>query len=195
MITHIDGKLVEKNPAYVVIDCGGVGYQLNISLQTFSKITDSERCKLYTHLAIREDAHVLFGFFDKEERELFLNLTSVSGVGPSTARMMLSSLSSPEIQNAIIEQNVGLLQSIKGIGAKTAQRIVIDLKDKLQKQGTKITELIFTQHNTHRPEALSALVALGFAKSQAEKALDKVLKTANSETTIEQILKLALKNI
>ena len=195
MITHIDGKLVEKNPAYVVIDCGGVGYQLNISLQTFTKISDSERCKLYTHLAIREDAHVLFGFADKEERELFLNLTSVSGVGPSTARMMLSSLSSPEIQNAIIEQNVGLLQSIKGIGAKTAQRIVIDLKDKLQKQGTKITELIFTQHNTHRPEALSALVALGFTKLQAEKALDKVLKTANSETTIEQILKLALKNI
>ena len=120
---------------------------------------------------------------------------TISGVGAATARMMLSSLTSPEIQNAIIEQNVALLQSIKGIGAKTAQRIVIDLKDKLQKQGTKITELLFTQHNTHRSEALSALVALGFAKLQAEKALDKVLKTANSETTIEQILKLALKNI
>ena len=194
MITHIDGKLVEKTPTYAIIDCGGVGYYINISLTTYSKLPSTERCKLYTHLAIREDAHVLFGFIDQAERQLFLHLISVSGVGPSTARMILSSLSAQEIHDAIINQQVGVLQAVKGIGAKSAQRIIVDLKDKLQKDGIT-SELLFSSHNSLKEEALSALIMLGFAKNIAEKALDKVLKLATSEITVEQVIKLALKNL
>lgn len=194
MITHLEGRLVEKTPTYAVIDCGGVGYHINISLNTFSKLPNTEKCKLYTHLAIREDAHVLFGFFDVAERHLFLQLTSVSGVGPSTARMILSSLTIQETHEAIVSQNYGVLQAVKGIGTKTAQRIVIDLKDKLQKAGP-MTEFVFSPHNTLKEEALSALIMLGFAKNVSEKALDKVLKVASSELTVEQLIKLALKNL
>ena len=194
MITHIDGKLVEKTPTYAIIDCGGVGYLLNISLNTFSKIGSSEKCKLYTHLAIREDAHVLYGFADQEERILFRHLISVSGVGAATARMILSSLSPAEIQQAILMGNVPVLKSIKGIGEKSAQRIIIDLKGKLGKDELG-PNYFGTSDNKSREEALSALVMLGFAKNMAEKAVDKVLKAEGSSVSVEQIIKLALKNL
>ena len=131
MITHVQGKLVEKNPSFVIIDCNGIGYILRISLQTFSMLPNTENCMLFTHLSIKEDAHTLYGFFDKDERELFRLLISVSGVGPNTAQMILSSLTPHEIQQAIITENVSVLQGIKGIGGKTAQRIILDLKDKI----------------------------------------------------------------
>ena len=133
MITHVRGKLVEKNPTYAIVECNGVGYFLNIQLNTYYKITDSEAVKLYNHLSIREDAHTLFGFADKTEREIFRLLTSVSGVGPSTARTMLSSMTSEQIQQAIATEDVAIIQSVKGIGAKTAQRVIVDLKDKIIK--------------------------------------------------------------
>lgn len=194
MIEHIEGKLVEKTPTYAVIDCGGVGYHIHISLNTFSRIPDTEKCKLYTHLAIREDAHVLFGFADKAERELFLNLVSVSGVGPATARMMLSSLSPAELQEAIISQNVAVLKNVKGIGAKTAERIIVDLRGKLHKETASASVLFTLKHPKHE-EALSALMALGFVKGQAEKALDKAAKDKTQDHSVEQLIKLALKNL
>jgi holliday junction DNA helicase RuvA len=194
MITHIEGKLVEKNPAYVVIDCAGVGYLINISLNTFSKLSNNENCKLLTHLAIREDAHTLFGFFDEQERHLFRHLISVSGVGANTARMVLSSLGPAEIQQAILTENATALQQIKGIGGKTAQRIIIDLKDKLQKEGLFASNLQ-VPNNTIKQEALSALVMLGFSKGVAEKAVDAVLKTEKSDIAVEHLIKLALKNL
>ncbi len=194
MIYHIDGKLVEKTPTYAVIDCGGVGYQLHISLNTFSKIGDQERCRLYAHLAIREDAHVLFGFADMEEKELFLDLTSVSGVGPSTARMILSSMTPAEVKTAIHTGNVGALKSVKGIGEKSAQRIIVDLKGRLSKD-TGLPSNFFPADNKIREEALTALVTLGFARNVAEKALDKVLKAEGNVVSVEHLIKLALKNL
>ena len=194
MITHVEGKLVEKTPTYAIIDCGGVGYMLHISLNTFSKIGDSEKCKLYTHLAVREDAHTLYGFADQSERHLFRQLISVSGVGAATARMILSSLSPAEITQAILTGNVGLLKSVKGIGEKSAQRIIIDLKGKLGKDDTGM-DFTLVPHNKSREEALSALMMLGFAKNIAEKAVDKVLKTEGGSVNVEQLIKLSLKNL
>jgi|DewCreStandDraft_4_1066084.scaffolds.fasta_scaffold37826_2 Holliday junction DNA helicase RuvA len=194
MYSYIEGRLVEKKPTYAVIECGGVGYELNISLYTFSKIKDFERCKLFTHLAIKEDAHTLYGFFEEGERFLFRQLISVSGVGASTARMMLSSLTPEEISTAIVTNNVLLLQSIKGIGAKTAQRIILDLKEKLGKT-TGSKEILLTEHNTKHEEALSALITLGFNKSAVEKVLDKIIRSEGVNITVEQIIKLALKNL
>lgn len=194
MINHIEGKLVEKTPTYAVIDCGGVGYLLNISLNTFSKIGSSEKCKLFAHLAIREDAHTLYGFADIEERNLFRHLISVSGVGASTARMILSSLSPNEVTGAIMTGNVGALKSIKGIGEKSAQRIIVDLKGKLGKEDMP-AEFFVTSNNTARDEALSALVMLGFAKNVAERALDKVIKIEGSGASVEHMIKQALKNL
>jgi holliday junction DNA helicase RuvA len=194
MYAYFEGKLQEKTPTYAIIDCNGVAYMINISLHTFSKIKDDERCKLYTHLAVKEDAHTLYGFADKEERALFRHLISVSGVGANTARMMLSSLSPDEIFNAIISANVSLLQSIKGIGTKTAQRIILDLKDKLGKSGGE-HEILFVEHNTKREEALSALILLGFNKSSVEKILDKILRAESSAITVEHLIKSALKNL
>jgi holliday junction DNA helicase RuvA len=193
MITHIKGRLVEKNPSYVVIDCNGVGYLLRISLHTFSQISADESCMLHTHLSIKEDAHTLFGFFDKAERELFRLLVSVSGVGPNTAQMILSSLSPSDAQQAILAENVATLQSVKGIGAKTAQRIILDLKDKIAKQGIT-SDSSFVLHNTTRDEALSALTMLGFSKKACEKAIDKELRDdANLE--VEDLVKRVLKKI
>ena len=163
MIAHIKGRLVEKTPTYVVIDCNGVGYKLNISLQTYTSIED-ENCKLLTLiLSVKEDSHTLYGFFTADERELFRQLISVSGVGPNTARMILSTYSALEIISYIISADVPAIQNVKGIGAKTAQRIIIDLKDKVGK-GLETSDLLFTQDNTVRDEALSALLALGFRK-------------------------------
>ena len=155
MITQIRGRLVEKNPTYVVVDCAGVGYLLHVSLQTFSSLPTDENIRLFTHLSIREDAHTLYGFITKTEREVFKLLISVSGVGPSIARTMLSSMSSEEVQNAIASENVALIQSVKGIGAKTAQRVIVDLKDKILKT-FDIDEVSLSSNNTNKEEALSA---------------------------------------
>jgi Holliday junction DNA helicase RuvA len=194
MYSYFEGKLVQKTPTYAIIDCNGVGYMINISLHTFSKIKDEEKCKLFTHLAIKEDAHTLFGFYDQEERILFRHLISVSGVGTNTARMMLSSLSPIEITQAIISNNVSALQSIKGIGGKTAQRIILDLKDKISKISGDI-EILHIEHNTKREEALSALVMLGFNKIVVEKMLDKIIRSESANITVEQLIKQALKNL
>ena len=192
MITHVKGRLIEKNPAYVVIDLNGLGYLLRISLHTYSQIGDSESCMLYTHLSIKEDAHTLFGFAEREERELFRHLISVSGVGPNTAQMILSSLSPVDAQQAILAENVLLLKSVKGIGGKTAQRIILDLKDKLAKQGI-VVDQSFTQHNTTREEALTALTMLGFSKNAIEKVIDKELQEEAIE--VEELVKRVLKKM
>ncbi len=191
MITHIQGKLVEKTPTYVVVDVNGIGYEIKISLQTFSAI-DGEFCKLYTHLSIKEDSHTLFGFFKESERHLFRNLISVSGVGPSTAQVILSTYSPIEIINHITTADVKAIQSVKGIGAKTAQRIIIDLKDKVAK-GLPTADLLFDKvDNTIREEALSALLALGFSKKGAESRIDKILKSETEISSVEELVKTAL---
>ena len=190
MISHINGKLAEKTPTYVVIDCNGVGYKLNISLQTYSSI-QTENCKLLTHLAVKEDSHTLYGFFTSEERDLFRQLISVSGVGPSTARMILSTYSAEEIVNYIITADVTALQNVKGIGGKTAQRIIIDLKDKVGK-GKETSDLLFTQDNTIKEEALSALLALGFTKKVAYKKMEQVMKNYEGEITVEDLVRRSL---
>lgn len=193
MITHIRGKLVEKNPTYAIIEANGVGYFINISLNTFSQIPDSENGFLYTHLAIREDAQTLYGFSTKKEREIFLLLISVSGVGPSIARTMLSSMSTDEIQHAIASGDVKVIQSAKGIGAKTAQRILVDLKDKILKSYA-IDEVSPISDNSNKDEALTALEVLGFNKKQSEKVLDRITKEDNS-LSVEELIKRALKNL
>ena len=194
MINHVDGKLTEKTPTYAVIECGGVGYILNISLNTFSKIADNERCKLYAHLAIREDAHVLYGFADTKERDMFRHLISVSGVGASTARMILSSLNPAEVQQAILTGNVAQLKSIKGIGEKSAQRIIVDLKTKMGKDEMG-TDVLIGSGNTMRNEAVAALSMLGFARNISDKAIDKVLASNRSISTVEELIKQTLKNL
>jgi Holliday junction DNA helicase RuvA len=197
MIAHINGQLIEKTPTYVVIDCGGVGYQLHISLNTFARLPDTGTVKLLSHLSIKEDAHVLFGFWDEQERGLFRLLISVNGVGPGTARMILSSLTPGELQTAILSGQVAVLKGVKGIGEKTAQRILIDLKDKVGKSEQAPTAFsTLLAHNKVKEEALSALVMLGFARNLAEKAVEKVLKTAGGEEPqVEQLIKQALKNL
>ncbi len=192
MITHVYGKLIEKTPTYVVIDVNGIGYRIKISLQTFSSITQSEYCKLFTHLSVKEDSHTLFGFFDESERDLFRKLISVSGVGPSTAQVVLSTYSPDEIINHITSGDVSAVKSIKGIGAKTAQRIIIDLQDKIAK-GLPTTDLLFSKmDNTIKEESLSALLALGFAKKGAEQKIDKVLKSNPDISSVEELVKTAL---
>ena len=193
MIEFIKGRLVEKNPSFVVVDCQGVGYYLNISLHTFEHIPDQESVQLYTHLAIREDAHVLYGFSDKEERLFFRQLISVSGVGASTAQLVLSSLSPKDAMAAIATGDVRTLQGVKGIGAKTAQRIIIDLKDKIGKFDG-CSDISFGSHNTNRQEALSALFALGFDKNSSTKMVDNLLKT-NADLPVEELVKAALKKL
>lgn len=193
MIAQIKGRLIEKTPTYVVVDCNGVGYQLNISLNTFSKIGNEENCLLFTHFVIREDAHLLYGFKEKSERELFRQLISVSGVGSSTAIMILSSLSPDETKAAIISGNVNTLKGVKGIGLKTAERIIIDLRDKVGKtEGTELFSI--SSNNTIKEEALSALVMLGFSKMPAEKALTKIM-TESPNLTVEELIKRTLKSL
>lgn len=193
MITQIKGKLVEKSPIHAVIDCNGVGYLLHISLHTYSNLPADENVLLYTHLAIREDAHTLYGFFNKVEREIFRLLTSVSGVGPSIARTMLSSMTSEEIQQAIASENVKAIQSVKGIGIKTAQRVIVDLKDKIVKI-FDLDEVSITQNNTNKEEALSALEVLGFLRKQAEKVIGNILKET-PDASVETLIRQALKNL
>lgn len=193
MITHIQGKLVEKNPTEVVIDCNGVGYLLNISLHTYSQIPNQEHLKLYTHLQVKEDSHTLYGFSSLAEREIFRLLISVSGIGASIARTMLSSLTPKQVREGIATGDVVLIQSIKGIGAKTAQRVIIDLKDKILKI-YDIDEVSVSKDNTNKNEALSALEVLGFVKKQAERVVDKIV-ASQPDANVETIIKLALKNL
>ena len=190
MITHIKGRLVEKTPTYVVIDCNGIGYKLNISLQTFTNIKE-ENCSLFTHLSVKEDSHTLYGFSDEDERTLFRNLISVSGIGPSTAQVVLSTFTSQETCQYIISADVASLQSVKGIGGKTAQRIIIDLKDKLGK-GITTPDIPLYQNNDLRSEALSALVALGFSKKVAEQKVDNTLRNSSEDLSVEALVKSAL---
>ncbi|WP_115462651.1 Holliday junction branch migration protein RuvA [Winogradskyella aurantiaca] len=193
MITHLKGRLVEKNPTDVVIDCNGIGYLVHISLHTYSQIPDQESISLYTYLQVKEDAQNLFGFSSKVERELFKLLLSVSGVGASTARTMLSSLSPDQIKEAIANADVAQIQSVKGIGAKTAQRIILDLKDKVIKV-YGIEEVSAQKGNTNQDEALSALEVLGFNKKQAEKVVQRIV-SQEPNAPVEQIIKEALKNL
>lgn len=189
MIAHLNGKMVEKTPTHIIVECGGVGYFVQISLNTFSKLGNEENIKIFTQLQVREDAHTLYGFFSIAEREMFNHLISVSGIGANTAILMLSAMTSDEIASAIVNGEVGIIQSIKGIGAKTAQRVIIDLKDKVAKSDFAV-ENIFVSDNTNQKDALTALLALGFDKKRAEKAISKVL---TDEQSVEEIIKEALK--
>jgi Holliday junction DNA helicase RuvA len=193
MIAQIKGRLVEKTPTYVVIDCNGVGYDIHISLNTYSQIGDGELCLLFTHFIVREDAQLLYGFKEKSERELFRLLISVSGVGASTAMMILSSLSPNDTRNAILLGDVNTLKSVKGIGAKSAERIIIDLRDKIGKVDSK-EGISLPKNNTIKDEALSALIMLGFAKNSAEKALTKIISSGEN-LTVEELIKKALKSL
>jgi len=196
MIAFLKGRLVQRDPTHVIVDVNGVGYLLHISLQTFSDIKEQEHIMLHTHLSIREDAHVLFGFSSETEKKLFQQLVSVNGVGPSTAIVMLSYMNSQELKAAIVREDAAALQSIKGIGGKTAQRVIIELKDKLKKESWDETQpsISVSPHNTLRKEALSALLTLGLPKAAAEKSVDTVLKKSGNTITLEDLVKQALKN-
>ena len=193
MITQLKGKLVEKSPTNVVIEVNGIGYWVNISLTTFSQIPDNENIKLYTHLQIKEDSHSLYGFYSKKEREIFRLLISVSGVGTSTARTMLSSLDPQQVVEAISSNNVSIVQSVKGIGSKTAQRLIIELRDKILKI-YDLDETYVNSNNTTREEALSALEVLGINKKSSERIVDLVIKE-NPDISVEEIIKETFKNI
>jgi holliday junction DNA helicase RuvA len=196
MIAFLKGRLVHRDPSHVIIDVNGVGYLVHISLQTFSEIKEQENIMLFTHLSIREDAHVLFGFSNDSEKKLFQQLISVNGVGPSTAIVMLSYMNSSELKAAIIREDAAALQAIKGIGGKTAQRVIIDLRDKLKKESWEEIQPVISgdTHNTVRKEALSALLTLGLPKAVAEKSVDSVLKKSGNTITLEDLVKQALKN-
>lgn len=192
MYAYIQGDIAEKNPTYVVLDCGGVGYMVHISLHTFSQLKDRQQVKLLIYYIVREDAHVLFGFFEESERRVFIHLLSVSGVGANTARMILSGMSPKEVAQCILSEDVARIQAVKGIGAKTAQRIIVDLKDKIQKEDFGNMSVSSLSHPV-KSEALSALVMLGFQKNAAEKVLDTILSKEtelNSEGLIKQALKM-----
>ncbi len=193
MITQIKGRLVEKTPTQVVVDCNGIGYEINISLYTFSSLSSDENIKLFTHLQVREDAHILYGFFTVLERAVFRLLISVSGIGASTARTMLSSLTSSEIQKAIVTDDVATIQGVKGIGLKTAQRLIIELKDKIKSlQGSD--EIPVFKSNTIKEETLSALEVLGYSRKASEKVVDKLIQ-GDPDNTVEELIKSALNKL
>lgn len=193
MIDYIKGTITQVTPAFISIETGGIGYLVNISLTTFSRLEGKKEAKILVHEVIREDAHQLYGFADKEERDIFRHLISVTGVGAATARMMLSSLSPSEVEKSIIGSDVDLLKSVKGIGLKTAQRIIVDLRDKIGKQAGS-GEIFALADNTRRDEALSALVMLGFAKGAVSKVLEKIVRE-EKDLTVEEMIKKALKNL
>ena len=193
MITHIKGRLVEKSATSVVIECNGIGYMINISLNTFSQIPDNENLKLFTHLQVKEDSHTLYGFFSIKERQIFRLLISVNGIGPSIARTMLSSISPDQIIEAISRENVSLIQSVKGIGSKTAQRVIIDLHDKILKV-YELDEGFTSSNNTNKEEALSALEVLGINKKSSERLVDKIV-LETPDISVENIIKETLKNL
>jgi len=196
MITHLRGNITELSPTHLILDCNGIGYYLNISLNTFSKLNKVENndCKILTYLHVREDAHTLFGFFEQEERKIFLMLLSVSGIGASTAMMILSSLNSNEIRMAILKEDLVTLKSIKGIGMKSAQRIIIDLKDKMTDLQLNQGDVLVQNDNIKRNEALSALETLGFSIKDINKVLDNIL-SENSDLSVEQVIKMSLKRL
>jgi Holliday junction DNA helicase RuvA len=194
MIAFLKGRLTQKEPSHVLIDVNGVGYSVNISLQTFAAIKDQESIQLHTHLSIREDAHVLFGFSTESEKKMFLHLISVNGVGPSTAIVMLSYMEVDELKAAIVREDVTTLQKVKGIGGKTAQRLIVELKDKLKKDVSEDLTTTPSLHNTIKQQALSALVTLGIPKPTAEKSVDAILKKSGNSLTLEDLVKQALKN-
>lgn len=195
MITYLKGRLAFKDPTHLVVDVGGVGYEIKISLITYSQVKDKEDILIQTYLHVKEDSHTLFGFYEASEKKRFLDLLSINGVGPSTALMILSSLDAKELQAAIVQEDVKTIQSVKGIGGKTAQRIILELKDKMKKEGLldKSIEIQPRFDNTLRSEALSALTTLGINKSAAEKTVDKILKEYGEELKLEELIKLALK--
>ena len=196
MIAYLDGKVAYKDPAYAIIDVNGLGYEVRISLQTYTSLPeDGQRCKLVTYLNIREDAHILYGFWSTDEKKLFLDLTGISGIGPSTALVMLSSLSSSEIRQGIVDEDLRLIQSIKGIGSKTAQRVILELKDKMPKDTLSSTGVKSSESSSSilRSEALAALVTLGIPKATAEKSVDVIIKREGLDLTVEQLIKLALR--
>ncbi|HVI46567.1 MAG TPA: Holliday junction branch migration protein RuvA [Chitinophaga sp.] len=196
MIAYLNGKLTYKSPALVHVDVHGIGYEVQISLNTYSRIQDLENCKLLTYLQVKEDAHTLYGFFEEAERSLFLLLLGVSGVGASTARMMLSSLQPEDIQRAIMMENEKMLESVKGIGAKTAKRIILELKDKVKKhKDTGTTQLSVAPNNTMHEDALNALVTLGIARNMADAAIQKVMKSEPLLQNLEELIKKALKSL
>ena len=195
MITYLKGKLAFKDPTHLVVDVNGVGYEVKISLTTYSHVKEREDILIQTYLHIKEDAHTLYGFYEQSEKKRFLDLLSINGVGPSTALMILSSLDAKELQAAIVQEDVKTIQGVKGIGGKTAQRIILELKDKMKKEGLldKSFEIQPKIDNTVRSEALSALTTLGISKSIAEKTVDKILKEYGEGIKLEELIKLALK--
>ena len=195
MITYIKGILTFKNPTFVVIETGGIGYHVNISLYTYAQIEKAEQVRLLTHLQIKEDSHTLYGFAEEAERNLFRLLISVSGVGPATAQVALSALQPDELRAAIISEDVNTFKRVKGVGPKTAKRIILDLKDKVLKDSGETPILASPQDNTMREEALSALVALGFARSQVQRALNRVLRDQGSVSGSEELIKLTLREL
>ena len=194
MYAYLEGKFTMKNPAQVYVDVNGVGYELNISLNTYTDIQHVEQGKLYTYLQIKEDGHTLYGFFDKGEKEIFIQLISVSGVGAATARMMLSHLKPDEVSKAIVQNNVKLLESVKGIGKKTAERLVLELRDKVSKFTTDLT-IPVTAGNRLQQDALNALVSLGISRPQAELAIQKINHINPDLNNLEELIKKALKAI
>lgn len=198
MIAYLKGKLTYKDPTFVIIDISGVGYQVRISLQTYSQIKDEEQIMLLTYLSIKEDGHTLYGFSQDSEKKLFLNLISISGVGPNTALMILSSLTSEELESAIVNEDARTIQNVKGVGTKTAQRIILELKDKIKKEtiGDSIipTSTFSKTNNKTKEEALQALLTLGFTKAVAEKNIATVLKKTGPEISLEELIKASLKN-
>lgn len=195
MISYVKGEITYKTPTFVVVEAGGIGYHINISLYTYARIEKLERVKILTHLIVKEDSHTLYGFADGEERQLFGLLISVSGIGPNTARILLSSISPEETRSAILSEDVRTLNSVKGIGPKTAKRLIVELKDKLMKDSGGIGISIPTEDNTLRKEALSALVTLGFSKPKVQKVLNKVLSQNPQVPNAESLIKLALKQL
>ncbi|WP_224995172.1 Holliday junction branch migration protein RuvA [Cesiribacter sp. SM1] len=196
MIAYLNGRLVHKDPTYVLLEVNGIGYEVKISLNTYASIKDKEQCKLLTYLHIKEDAHTLYGFQEGSEKRLFMHLISVSGIGPGTALMMLSSLTPAELEYAIVHEDVRTLSRVKGIGAKTAQRAILELRDKVMK-GEVVNpsaSLASVSHNTVRQEALQALVTLGINRAAAEKTLDGILKQHGNSLSLEELIKSALKN-
>ncbi|MEJ0054842.1 MAG: Holliday junction branch migration protein RuvA [Bacteroidota bacterium] len=194
MIAYLRGKLVHKEPTHIIIDVGGVGYQASISFNTFSEIKDKEDIRISTYLHVREDAQILFAFATEAEKTMFLNLISVNGVGPNTAMMVLSSLPPAELKSAILRDDTATLQAVKGIGGKTAQRLILELKDKLRKTADDSSTLPGIVSNTMRNEALTALMTLGIVRAAAEKSIDTVLKKSGNTISLEDLVKQALKN-
>lgn len=195
MYAYIKGRIQEKNPARVILETGGIGYLLQVSVNTYSRIKDLDECKLFTHQVVREDAHLLFGFFDEQERKIFRDLISVSGIGANTAMLILSAYTSQEVVDIIVNGEVSKLKSVKGIGAKTAQRVIVDLKDRFEK-GEIAIEKLDISYNTLREEALSGLTVLGFTRKSADKAIGQVLSSDRDDPgsfTVEQLIKEALK--